>query len=123
LKTGKIAINEIENKGVATYYAYKPDTLCVFLLPPSFDVWMMRIRDRGDVDEAELRRRLESAVLEITDALKKNYFQFVVNHEIHEAAQAVDEIANGRALDEEKQKIGRNHAEQLLIDVQLYLKA
>lgn len=121
VSTGKIAINEIENKGVATYYKYKPDTLCVFLLPPGFDVWMQRIRGRGDVDEAELRRRLESAILEITDALKKDYYQFVVNYEITEAAQAVDEIANGRKIDEAKQQIGRDHAEQLLIDVQLYL--
>ncbi|MDB5182585.1 MAG: guanylate kinase [Candidatus Saccharibacteria bacterium] len=123
MKTGKIAISEIENKGVATYHMYKPDTLCVFLLPPSFEKWMQRIRRRGDVDTAELRRRLESAVLEISDALKKDYYQFVINHEIHEAAQAVDEIANGRELDGEKQQLGRDHAEQLLVDVQLFLAA
>lgn len=123
VRTGKIAISEIENKGVATYHTYKPDTLCVFLLPPGFDVWMKRIRGRGDVDEAELRRRLESGILEITDALEKDYYQFVVNYDIVESAQAVDEIANGRAINEEKQQIGRNHAEQLLIDIQLYLKS
>lgn len=122
LKAGKIAISDIENKGVATYHDYKPDTLCIFLLPPGFDVWMQRIRRRGDVDEAELRRRLESAVLEISDALKKDYYQFVVNYEIHDAAQAVDELANGRELDPAKQQIGRDHAEQLLIDVQLFLE-
>lgn len=84
---------------------------------------MQRIRGRGDVDEAELRRRLMSAQDEIMDSLEKSYYQFVVNYEIHEAAQAVDEIANGRQLDPEKQRIGRNHAEQLLVDVQLFLAA
>jgi len=122
LKTHKIAISEIENKGVATYLTYKPDTLCIFLLPPAFDTWMERIIARGNTDDAELRRRLESAVHEISDALKKDYFQFVVNYEIHEAAHAVDEIANGRPLNDEKQQVGRHHAEQLLVDVEHYLK-
>jgi guanylate kinase len=122
-KADKIAINEIQNDGVANIHSFKPDTLIIFLLPPSFEVWMKRIRRRGDTTDAELRRRFESARDEISDALAKNYYQFVVNHEIHEAAQAVDEIANGRALDPEKQQLGRDHAEQLLIDVQLFLAA
>lgn len=120
-KEGKIAINEVEIVGAEHIQAYKPDTLLIFLLPPNFEVWMERIRGRGDIDEAELRRRLESAQEEIAQALSQDYYQFVVNHEIHEAAVAVDELANGRTFDPVKQLLGRNHAEQLLIDVQLFL--
>ena len=122
-KADKIAINEIEINGAGNLHKFKPDTLFIFLLPPSFDVWMERIRGRGDVDEAELYRRLESALTEISSALQEDYYQFVVNYEIHEAAAAVDEIANGRALDDEKQQIGKDHAEQLLVDIQLFLAA
>jgi guanylate kinase len=117
----KIAIDEIEVVGAASIHAYKPNALFIFLLPPTFDIWMQRIRGRGDIDEDELRRRLESAQEEIAFGLSRDYYQFVVNYEIHEAAVAVDELANGRALDPQKQQIGRSHAEQLLIDVQLYL--
>jgi len=120
-RQGKIAINEVEIIGAQNVINYKADTLCVFLLPPSFDVWMERIRARGDVDEDELLRRLESAVEEISVALKSDFYQFVVNYEIHEAAEAVDEIANGRALDQTKQQIGRDHAQRLLAEVQHYL--
>lgn len=122
-KAGKIAINEVQIDGAAHIHEYKPDTLCIFLLPPTFDVWMERIRARGDMDEAELRRRLESALTEISTALEEDYYQFVINHEIHEAAQAVDELANGREINPEKQELGRQHAEQLLIDIDLYLNA
>lgn len=117
----KIAITEVQNDGAANIHRFRPDTLIIFLLPPSFDVWMKRIRGRGDSNSAELRRRLESAQDEISDALKKDYYQFVINHEIHEATQAVDELANHRALNPEKQQLGRDHAEQLLIDIQLLL--
>ncbi len=120
---GAIALKEIEINGAISYRSYKPDLLSIFLLPPAFDVWMKRLRERGEIDDEEVRRRLESSVSEISLALSKDFFQFVINHEIHEAAQAVDEIANGRKLDPEKQQLGRNHAEQLLIEVQLFLAA
>lgn len=122
-KEGKIALKEIEVNGAATYRTYKPDVLCIFLLPPSFEVWMKRIKARGGIDDADLHRRIVSAVNEITLALSVDYYQFVVNYEIHEATAAVDEIANGRAIDKAKQQIGRDHAEQLIIDVQLYLNS
>lgn len=121
--TGKIAITELEPAGGAAYHHMKPEGLCVFLLPPAFDVWMQRLRGRGEMPESEIRRRLESARAEISEALKADFYQFVINNEVHEAAMAVDELANGRPVDEVKQSQGRSHAEQLAIDVQLYLAA
>lgn len=118
----KIALDEVEVAGAAHINAMKPSMLSVFLLPPSFDVWMQRLRDRGDMTEEELRRRLTSALAEIAAALQGDFYQFVINNEIHEAAVAVDELANGRAPDSVKQQLGQNHAEQLAIDVQLYLQ-
>jgi guanylate kinase len=119
----KTAINEVEINGATHIHEYKLNTLCIFLLPPTFDIWMERIKLRGDCDDNELRRRLESAHTEISDALSKSFYQFVINFEIHEAAAAVDELANGRIVDMAKQRLGRDHAEQLLIDVQLFLAA
>lgn len=117
----KIPVDEIEVIGAANINRYKPDTLTIFLLPPDFETWMKRLRGRGQMDEDEVRRRLESAQAEIAAALQENFYQFVINNEIHEATVAVDELANGRAPDSTKQEIGRNHAEQLAIDVQIYL--
>lgn len=119
---GKIPINEIEVVGASKINSYSSNALFIFLLPPTFDVWMDRLRNRGEVDEEEVKRRLISAQNEIAEALNQDFYQFVINNEIHEAAQAVDELANGRRPDPEKQQKGRNHAEQLALDVQLYLK-
>jgi guanylate kinase len=122
-QSGRIAIDEIEVDGAAHIYEYKPDGLFVFLLPPTFDIWMERLRGRGQMDEAELRRRLTSARDEITAALENDFYQFVINNEIHEAAVAVDELANHRQPDDFKQRLGRDHAEQLVVDVHLFLSA
>lgn len=116
-------LKEIEINGADVYVSYKPDVMCVFLLPPSFEVWMQRIRGRGEMSEDELRRRLESARNEISFALKQNYYIFVINKEIHDAATFVDELANGAKSDQADQSEARAHAEQLAIDVQLYLNA
>ncbi len=122
-KENKTAINEIQIDGAANIYKFKPDTLFIFLLPPSFDVWMKRLHSRSDSSEAEIRRRLQSAQTEIGDGLSKDYYQFVINNEVHEAAQEVDDLANKRAADPAKQQLGRDHAEQLLIEVKLFLKS
>ncbi len=122
LNTGKIAFDEIEVVGAEKIQSYKPQTLSVFLLPPSFEVWMQRLKGRGDMSEEEFMRRLQSSLNEISAALAADFYQFVINHEIHEAAVLVDELARGRRLDEVEQAAGRSHAEQLAIDVQLYLE-
>lgn len=121
--SGKIALKEIEIQGAATYRTYKPDILCVFLLPPDFETWMQRIRDRGGISDDDMHRRLQSAVQEITEALHQDYYQFVVNTEIHAAAQAVGELADGRAADPEKQAHGRKQAALLLEKTKQYLAA
>lgn len=121
--SGKIALDEIEIEGAATLQAMKPDAVYIFLLPPTFEIWMERLTNRGAMPQDELRRRLTSAVDEISGALTADYFQFVINNEVHEAAVAVDELANGRPADHEKQLRGRDHAEQLLIDIRLYLES
>lgn len=118
----KIPVDEVEVVGATNINKYKPDVLTVFLLPPDFETWMKRLRDRGKMPEVEVRRRLQSAATEIAMALTGNFYQFVINHEIHEAAVKVDELARGARLDEVEQEQGRNHAEQLAVDVQIYLK-
>lgn len=122
-RLGKIAIDEIEPDGASHIHRYAPDKLFIFLLPPSFEIWMQRIRGRGDMNDDELVRRLTSATDEIRIALEESYYQFVINNEVHEAAEAVDKLANGRAPDADKQARGREFAKQLLVEVEQYLKS
>lgn len=121
MSSGKIPIDEIEVEGAKNLHKMIKNALFVFLLPPSFDVWMERLHGRGDVDEAELIRRLKSARKEITEALNSDFYHFIINNEIHEAAVAVDELANNRDPDPSRQELGRDHAERLIIDIRIYL--
>lgn len=122
--SGKIAINEVEVSGALAINGFRNDVLIIFLLPPSFDIWIERIKDRGDMSEIELRNRLESAEKEFEIALSNDFFMFVINDEIHHAAKRVDEIATGISpITAEEQDKGKKHAKKLMIDVQQFLRS
>jgi len=122
--TNKIPINEVQIDGAVHIHEYSPDSFFIFLLPPSFDIWIERLNRRGEMSDAEIKNRLESAAREIDHALKAGFYKFIVNDEIHQAAKRVDEmVRNGVDLTEEEQNIGMSHAEQLAIDVQLFLRS
>ena len=93
----KVAVTDIEVQGVAEYEAIKPNIKAVFVLPPSYDLWQERLRRRydGNVDAADLERRMNTAKVELREALDKKYYRFVINNELTEAAKVTDAIARG----------------------------
>lgn len=118
---GKVAINEIEVVGADNIYEAKPDTTFLFILPPSFDEWLVRMQARGTLPEDEVRRRLESAVNELTIGLDRDYYRFVVNNTFMHTAKAVDDLIMLGVQSEELQIDGRRVAEELLRDTTKYL--
>lgn len=118
---GKIPVNEIEVVGADTIHAAKPDTHFFFVIPPSFDEWMARMRGRGELPADEIRRRLESALHEIEIALQRDYYQFIVNDTFVHTAQAIHELASSSVHDEAIDTRSREVAAQLLEDTRQYL--
>jgi guanylate kinase len=118
---GKVALNEIEVVGADNIYASKPDTMFFFVLPPSFDEWMVRMSGRGSLAEDEVRRRLESAVNEITTALERDYYWFVVNDTFVQTAHKIDAAIIAKANDRADQAHGREVAEQLIAETKAHL--
>ncbi len=113
----RIAVTDIEIEGVKSIIGIKSDAKCVFMLPPNFDEWLKRIDGRGKMEKTELTRRLKSAVIEIEDALDKDYFQIIVNNEFHETAKLIKNIFNVTP----NQTQAKHVAIQLLRDVEKYL--
>ena len=118
--TNSVAINEIEVVGAENIHGAKPDTQFFFILPPSFDEWMVRMNGRGTLPSEEVTRRLHSAVNEIQLALTRDYYQFVVNDTFKQTAEHIDAmIMTGDYQND--QAHGREVAQQLLIDTQKHL--
>lgn len=94
-ETGKIAITDIEVQGCEAILRAKPNTIPIFVLPPSFEEWMRRMGDRSQLPEHEIRNRLRTALVELDIALNDDRFIFVVNDDLDEATKEVDAIAHG----------------------------
>lgn len=79
---GKIAIANIDVQGVEEYTKITKNVVTIFVVPPSYDIWIKRLRGRYN-SEAEFQSawlsRKKSAINEIDFALKSGYYKFIVN--------------------------------------------
>lgn len=113
---GKIAITDIEVQGVAEYKAISDNAIPVFLLPPDYDTWQKRLNGRyidGQIDQEDIKKRLETAKIELEEALEKPYFEYVVNDDLSTTIKIVDEIAHGE-FSAKKNQQARELAQTLL---------
>ncbi len=117
----KIAVNEVEIVGADNIYAAKPNTVFLFIVPPSFDEWMTRMTARGALPTDEVVRRLQSAVEEITAALERPFYQFVVNDTFMHTARYVDALITTGQQSPKNQAAARKLAQKLLAETSQHL--
>ncbi len=113
-QAGKVAVTDIEIAGVETIIKLKPDTICLFIVPPNFEEWMRRIQHRGQMSPEEFHRRLTSAEKEFKHALEHDYYRFVVNDTVKESVKLIDKLARLHQIDQEQQEKARQVVEKLL---------
>ncbi|MGH7195797.1 MAG: guanylate kinase [Candidatus Saccharimonadales bacterium] len=112
-RAGQISIKDIDPQGAATIKAAKKDTIIIFVLPPSYDEWLHRMRGRGQISSAELKRRLDSARQELAAALASDYYQFIINSSLTQAVRQVAAIAAAGRQQPSMQSAGRQLAQDL----------
>ncbi len=109
----KIPITDIEVVGVGNIMRLKPDTLAIFVLPPSFDEWQRRIHERGVMEPHEFQRRLRSAANEFKDALSHDHYVYVINDNLDNCVQMIHRIAHQSVRDRTTETKARTLAEEL----------
>ncbi len=83
---------DINVQGARQLRARQPEALTVFLLPPSYEHLADRLRGRGSEDEQTFRRRMRSALSELSEVERFDYA--VVNDDLDETLQAVEAIVS-----------------------------
>jgi guanylate kinase len=87
---GRHVILDIDVQGAAQIREAVPEALLLFILPPSVDVLLSRLRGRGTEGDEAIRHRLTTALKEL-DAVE--VFDFlVVNQELKDALAEVREL-------------------------------
>ena len=98
LKEGFDVYLDIDVQGAMQVKALWPETLMIFLMPPSVEELERRLVKRGNNTPEEIKGRLAAAEREF--AFRDQFDHVVVNDEVE---RAVDEIA--QLIDEEKRKL------------------
>lgn len=88
LAEGRVMLLEIDIQGAIQVKATMPGALAIFILPPSEDALLQRLRDRKREDEAVIQRRFEIAKREIEQARTCGaYDHFVTNDRLERAIE------------------------------------
>jgi guanylate kinase len=119
----KIAMTDIEVQGVAEYKTLDPNVMAVFLLPPDFKTWQIRLKSRyGDVVDAEdSRMRLQTALEEIEQLLNTDYYVALINDDLNATFGQVQAITSSKNHLSRDDSAARAVARQLAQDIQAHL--
>jgi guanylate kinase len=96
LESGRHVIMDIDVQGALAFKRIYPQSVLIFLLPPSADVLLTRLQARRTEDPANLLVRLETARREL-EALEM-YEYVVVNGELARAVQEVSAVIDAEQL-------------------------
>ena len=96
LASGRHVLMDIDVQGAAQFRKVFPRSVLVFVLPPSTDVLIARLRARKTENAAQLRLRLESAVQEVGAAPEYEYV--LVNDELDRAVHSLSAIIDAESV-------------------------
>ena len=95
LSEGKTVILKIEVQGASKIKELYPDSVAIFILPPSMKELENRLRSRGTENEDDIKKRLDIAREEVKRS--KDYDFIVINDDLESASDNVLSIV--KALD------------------------
>lgn len=96
LGVGRHVLMDIDVQGARQFHAAFPQTVLVFVLPPSGEVLKARLTGRGSEDRSKLLVRLRNARAELSEVGRYHYV--VVNDNLDRAVDQVSAIIDAEGL-------------------------
>ena len=90
LQNGIDVILEIEIEGASNIKKLIPEAVFIFIMPPSMEVLIKRLKDRGTDSKEKILERFYTAYKEINEVTKYNYV--VVNDDLDDAVNKIEAI-------------------------------
>lgn len=117
----KVAITEVEIGGFINILNIKPDTIGIFVLPPSFDKWLDRLYSRSQMPKEEIVSRLKTAKRIFEAAISFQNTFIVVNDDLDIAVGEIEKIIKSSNFDQNSIRNAKLLATKLLRDTDKYL--
>lgn len=90
LKNGIDVILEIEIEGASNIKKLIPEAVFIFIMPPSMEILIKRLKARGTDSKEKILERFYTAYKEINEVTKYNYV--VVNDDLEDAVNKIESI-------------------------------
>lgn len=100
LSSGRDILLDIDVQGTIQILKRHPDSVTIFVLPPSMNTLRQRLEMRGTESKTVLRRRLENAKKEM--AHKDLYRHVIVNDQLSSAVEELISIIEGYRIETTK---------------------
>jgi guanylate kinase len=102
LASGRHVVMDIDVQGAAQFVRVFPDTVTIFILPPSAEVLLDRLRGRMTESPAQLAARLQSALQELQQLDEYEYV--IVNDDLDRAVASVESIIDAEIVSRDRVK-------------------
>jgi guanylate kinase len=112
LASGKHVVMDIDPQGARQFVRAFPQTVTIFILPPSAEVLLERLRSRRTENPVELAARLTSALQELQTV--DDYQYVVVNDDLERAVAGVSSIVDAEVMSRTRVKDLRQQVGQLI---------
>jgi guanylate kinase len=112
LASGRHVVMDIDPQGARQFIRAFPQTVTIFILPPSAEVLLERLRSRKTENPVELAARLTSALQELQQVDEYQYV--VVNGDLERAVGSVSSIVDAEVMSRTRVKDLRQQVGQLI---------
>jgi guanylate kinase len=109
---GKHVVMDIDVQGAVQFVRAFPQSVTIFILPPSAEVLLERLKGRMTESPAQLAARLQSALQELQHVDEYEYV--IVNDDLERAVASVESILDAEFVSRERVKNLRQQVGQLI---------
>ncbi|MFL5617664.1 MAG: guanylate kinase [Gemmatimonadaceae bacterium] len=102
MSSGRHVVMDIDVQGAVQFVRAFPLSVTIFILPPSAEVLLERLRGRNTESSAQLAARLQSALQELQQVDEYEYV--VMNDELERAVSSVESIIDAEVVSRERLK-------------------
>jgi guanylate kinase len=115
LSDGRYVIMDIDVQGAAQFARVFPESVLIFLLPPSADVLVQRLEGRKSETPGGLATRLRNAIDELGEADRYDYL--IVNDDLERAIRYVSSVIDAETVRRERDREASSKVASLIADL------
>ena len=102
MRGGRHVVMDIDVQGAVQFIRAFPPSVTIFILPPSAEVLLERLRGRNTESPAQLAARLQSALQELQQVDEYEYV--VMNDDLERAVSSIESIIDAEVVSRERLK-------------------